>query len=136
AMALIEPACARELATTVDDMALTHLRAAHHQASVMLDTDSQAAHSHHGQFHQLLVDLAGNQTLTVLAAMIRHILEQTNRDDSQPATTPDTPTAAADAHDHHRAHTRLLDLLSKGDADGAERHWRSHVTAGQQVDET
>lgn len=136
AMALLEPACVRTLASATDDTRLTQLRTAHHQATVALDADPKTAHSHHGEFHQLLVDLAGNQTVTVLAAMIRHILEQTNRDEAHPLTTPDTPTDAADARDHHQTHAVLLELLDQGDATAAEAHWREHLAPVQPVDDT
>jgi DNA-binding FadR family transcriptional regulator len=131
AMALLEPACARELAAA-DEAALAQLHAVHQRAAPALDTDPQAVLAHHGHFHQLLVDLAGNQTVTVLAAMIRHILEQTNLGEAHPLTAPDT---AADAHDHQRAHARLLELLGQGDADAAETHWRAHVTPTRPIDD-
>jgi DNA-binding FadR family transcriptional regulator len=124
AMALLEPACARELATA-DQAALAQLNAVHQQGAPAPDTDPQQVLVHHGYFHQLLVDLAGNQTVTVLAAMIRHILEQTNLGEAHPMTGSD---AVAAAHDHYRAHARLLELLGQGDADAAETHWRSHVS--------
>ena len=86
--------------------------------------DSQGYAEHDVAFHRAVVDLAGNTTLNVLADMLFNIMEAHNRAfiASHPAgfDTPANRTA-------HRAHTKLVKLLSEGDLDAAQRHWRRHL---------
>ncbi len=128
AHALLEPACARLLATRADPAALTRLRATHHHAAAALATphpDPAAVLAHHTRFHHHLVEAAGNQTITVLAAMLRHILDTAAP--THPLPGPDTPTPTHTAHDHQHTHAHLLHLLAAGDPDTAEAHWRAHL---------
>jgi DNA-binding FadR family transcriptional regulator len=137
AHALLEPACARLLATRADPAALARLRAAHQHAAAALAAphpDDAAAHTHHTHFHHHLVDAAGNQTVAVLAGMLRHILAAATP--AGPPPGPDTPTATHTAHDHQHAHAHLLHLLAAGDPDAAEAHWRAHLAAGHTPDPT
>lgn len=87
--------------------------------------DDAAAFAHHDvQLHQSLVDLAGNETLAVLAGMLVHIIEAHNalfiasHGDKQ-----DKPAARA----AHRAYTKLLAHLRSGDAIAAQGFWRKHL---------
>jgi DNA-binding FadR family transcriptional regulator len=86
--------------------------------------DSQGYAEHDVAFHRAVVDLAGNTTLNVLADMLFNIMEAHNRAfiASHPAgfDTPANRTA-------HRAHTKLVKLLSEGDLEAAQRHWRRHL---------
>jgi DNA-binding FadR family transcriptional regulator len=134
---LLEPPCARLLAARADPAALARLHAAHQRAAAALDAprpDPAAVAARHADFHARLVEAAGNQTLTVLAAMLRRILDDAAA--GHPLPTPDTPTPERGAHDHHDAHARLLHLLAAGDADAAEAHWRAHVTPAHPPDPT
>ena len=99
---LLEPAAVRLLATHPSETVLTQLHTA-------------LTHPDPTHFHHALVDHAGNQTLTMIAGMLRHILD---------SHTHPTPPAAP--HNHHD-HTRLLDLIADRDPDAAEAHWRTHL---------
>ncbi|MBX6388268.1 MAG: FadR family transcriptional regulator [Frankia sp.] len=96
-------------------------------------------------FHRLLIELAGNQTLSVLDAMLRHILGAAASVQLPP------PVAAGGQHNgradagladgrrggqadgalsaHHEAHRRLVELVERRDPDGAEALWRDHLAA-------
>ncbi|WP_322766327.1 FadR/GntR family transcriptional regulator [Frankia sp. Cr1] len=73
ARALIEPPCVRQIAERHTDDDLTELRAALTAVEAADDNHSQlqAADT---DFRGLLIELAGNQTLLVLAGMLRHIV--------------------------------------------------------------
>jgi DNA-binding GntR family transcriptional regulator len=77
------------------------------------------------EFHSLLVQSAGNQTVTVLHGAIQRILDAADR---QRAVTAGTQAARA-LHEGARAHRRLLELLEVGDAPRAEALWRRHIDA-------
>jgi len=81
-------------------------------------------------FHKGLVEAAGNQTLAVLAQNIADIIEL------QLARRYTRAVGAAEADERVRcnlrsvqANDKLLRLLEAGDADGAQAHWASHLTA-------
>ncbi|RVW06843.1 FadR family transcriptional regulator [Prescottella agglutinans] len=84
-----------------------------------------AAFAHHDvQLHQSLVDLAGNETLSVLAGMLAHIIDAHNSlfiashgDDH------DRPAARA----AQRAYTKLLAYLRSGDAVEAQSFWQKNL---------
>ena len=84
---------------------------------------SSPAHSH--EFHQLLVELTGNETLILLTEVLEHITEAVG--------TSIGATGRADerqARRSHRAHLRLIELIEAGDADEAEEMWRRHLIEG------
>ncbi|WP_322760234.1 FadR/GntR family transcriptional regulator [Frankia sp. Cr2] len=132
ARAFIEPPCVRQVAERHTDDDLTELRAA--LASV------EAANDDHGQllaadtdFRGLLVELAGNQTLIVLAGMLRHIISLAHGSGSVPESTPAAPTmpgalGALGAADR-RPHRELVALIEAGESAAAEDLWRRHLLA-------
>ena len=75
-------------------------------------------------FHEQLVSLAGNQTLTIVAEMLNEIVAR-------------AVTAVSQADDRWarlsvrrrgiRSQQRLLDLLEAGEGAAAEEHWRAHM---------
>jgi DNA-binding FadR family transcriptional regulator len=86
--------------------------------------DSPAYAEHDVAFHRAVVDLAGNTTLNVLADMLFSIMTAQNR--AFTASRPERYEISANKS-AHRAHTRLVKLLSDGDLDAAQRHWRRHL---------
>ncbi|ABW11723.1 regulatory protein GntR HTH [Parafrankia sp. EAN1pec] len=101
---LLEPAAVRLLATHHTDTTLTTLHTA-------------LTHPDPTHFHHQLLEHAGNQTLTMIAGMLRHILDTHTTTPHPTHTTP---------HNHHD-HTHLLDLIARHDTDAAEAHWRTHI---------
>jgi GntR family transcriptional repressor for pyruvate dehydrogenase complex len=76
------------------------------------------------EFHRRLVELSGNVTLSLIAAMLFEITEQHTR-------RPSRRVAVSKPQFQRllRAHRDLIDLVRVGDADGAEAHWRQHLDA-------
>ncbi|CAJ63137.1 MULTISPECIES: FadR/GntR family transcriptional regulator [Frankia] len=121
----LEPAAIRLLATTATDTHLTHL------TTHLTTTDHALAtphpnptdiHTHHLNFHTLLLTTPANHTLTMISSMLRHILDATT-------PTPDTPTPDLTTLRHqHTTHHQLLTHLTNHDPDAAETLWRHHLT--------
>jgi DNA-binding GntR family transcriptional regulator len=78
-------------------------------------------------FHELLVELAGSQTLSLFASILAEILrENTQRVVHSRSQLPSQPRNARKAH---RAHEKLVELVEAGDPAGAEELWRAHIEA-------
>ncbi|WP_137724970.1 FadR/GntR family transcriptional regulator [Prescottella subtropica] len=94
------------------------------EAGAGLVDDAAGFAGHDVRVHQGLVDLAGNETLSVLAGMLVHIIDAHNalfiaaHGDGQ-----EQPAARA----AQRAYVKLLELLRAGDAVGAQEFWRTHL---------
>jgi DNA-binding FadR family transcriptional regulator len=79
----------------------------------------------HDEFHTLLVELAGNQTLVVFEQMIHRIIGRHGRFQ---VVHRDRLEVHANAVGGARAHARLLELLRNGgDPDEAVEMWRRHL---------
>jgi len=80
---------------------------------------------HDTAVHQTIMDLAGNQTMSLLASMLLHIMDAHNAH---------FMSMHGEAHERQadrlafKAHRKLVDLLSAGDASAAQAFWRKHLT--------
>jgi DNA-binding FadR family transcriptional regulator len=130
ARGILEPTAVRMIAASRQHRAAaTTLRPlVDAQADAIEDPQEFAAAN--ARFHEQLVALAGNQTLSIIAEMLNQIL-----------TRAVTAVSEAEAGNHStatrrrglRSQDRLLELIAEGDADGAEAHWRRHLTVVGQV---
>jgi len=80
------------------------------------------------EFHRMLVDMAGNQTLRVLSDVLRHIIEVATAryvTDSARGADNEVPGSTAGT----RTHEKVVELISVKDAAGAEALWRKHILA-------
>jgi DNA-binding FadR family transcriptional regulator len=77
------------------------------------------------RFHERLVALAGNQTLTILAEMLNEVVTRAVTAISK--TGPATDSAATRRRGI-RSQERLVSLIEAGKAAEAEAHWREHMT--------
>ena len=75
-------------------------------------------------FHERLVALAGNQTLSIVAEMLNEIVTRAVTAVSQ---DEDVVGSLAIRRRGIRSQQRLLDLLDAGDGAAAEEHWRAHM---------
>lgn len=79
---------------------------------------------HDTAVHQAIVDLAGNETLAVLASMLLHVMDAHNEH---------FMAQHGEAHEKNadqlafRAHTKLVKLVQSGDAAAAQAFWRKHL---------
>ncbi|QRY42664.1 FadR family transcriptional regulator [Mycolicibacterium boenickei] len=79
-------------------------------------------------FHRVLIEMAGNQTLMVLSEVLRYIIEiATERYVNDPGLGgPDTLPSANAAT---RTHQKIVYLIESRDAQEAEALWRKHILA-------
>jgi DNA-binding FadR family transcriptional regulator len=125
----LEPAAARLAAKRRTSADLTRLQEAldRHRESM---EDPGGAFAADAEFHRLLVETSGSETLQVLAAMVNSIVREGDR-------------GYADSHDWQheqqlstivlRAHTRLVELIRKRSGDEAEELWRKHLTESAKI---
>jgi GntR family transcriptional regulator, transcriptional repressor for pyruvate dehydrogenase complex len=121
---LLEPVAARSIATARGrKAAVKELRAlVRDQENAIEDPDAFGVAN--AAFHQRLVSLGGNQTLSVVAEMlneivIRAVTAVSRRDDGL--------GSPAMRRRGLRSQNRLLDLIEAGKGTEAEEHWRSHM---------
>ena len=127
--AILEPAAARLVAKRRTSADLVRLQQALDRQLETKDDRSESFRSD-AEFHRLLVELSGNETLQVLNAMVTDVIRKGDR-------------SYADSHDWDhdqrlqkiaiRAHTRLVELIRKREAEGAEEHWRRHLTEAAKI---
>ncbi|MGV0050618.1 FadR/GntR family transcriptional regulator [Mycobacterium colombiense] len=127
AAAAIEGPCIAMLARSRTAGDLRRLRAA-----IESERDARADSTRllelQNEFHRMLIDMAGNQTLGVLSDVLRHIIEvATERYLIDPALGGEDKLRASRAAT--RTHERLVELIADKDAAGAEALWRKHILA-------
>jgi DNA-binding FadR family transcriptional regulator len=81
---------------------------------------------HELQFHRLLVELAGNQTMSVLLDMLFSIVEVHNR--TYMSTHPVDERAKSAIRAAQRSHVKVVALIRDKAADEAVTFWRKHLT--------
>lgn len=125
---IIEPACAALLARRGTAAECGQLRAALEASQARLG-EPHALIRLHNEFHALVVSLAGNQTMTVLDSMVRHIIDLSSY--AHIAADAGTPAYMRATRRGHRAHEKLVDLIEAGDADAAQALWTTHVAEAE-----
>ncbi|MER5428089.1 FadR/GntR family transcriptional regulator [Streptomyces sp. NPDC002588] len=124
ARTVIEAPCAGLLAERRTDEDLRRLRAAVAEAEGLMD-DPSAFIRAHMEFHALVVELAGNQTLSVVNGMVRHIIDQANW--SHVDLDAGSPENIRANRRGFRAHVALVALVAARRAEDAEELWRIHL---------
>jgi DNA-binding GntR family transcriptional regulator len=76
------------------------------------------------RFHERLVALAGNQTLSIMAEMLDEIVARAVTAVSKTGSRVDS---VAVRRRGIRSQRRLAELIDDGDVAAAEEHWRSHM---------
>jgi DNA-binding FadR family transcriptional regulator len=124
ARTIIEPAAVRLVASGRNRKASARrLRSliAEEEATI---AEAEAFGIANAQFHEELVGLAGNQTLTIVAEMLNEVVARAVTMVSQ---ADPNGRSAATRRRGVRSQERLVELIELGDADGAEAHWRTHM---------
>lgn len=81
------------------------------------------------EFNALVVELAGNETLVLLTSMLEHISHLA----AMSYVSEPRPEEEKLKRKAHRTRQKLIDLIRAGDADGAEKLWRDHLTEAGRV---
>lgn len=85
--------------------------------------DPRLAIKLHGEFHMLVIRLAGNDTLLLLSEMLQDIIDLGNVSLHADAGVSEEEARAAAV----RAHRRLYDYIVDNDSAAAETLWRRHL---------
>jgi len=125
---IIEPPLAGLLARKRTKADLEKLKAAHDVAREHLD-DGNALVRVHNEFHAVMIDLAGNETMAVLNGMVRHIIDLSSF--QHVAADAGSPANIQSIRKGFRAHELLLEYVEARDAEAAETLWRKHVTEAE-----
>lgn len=128
ARTVLEAPCAGMLAQRRSDDDLRRLSEAVARAESLMDDPSSFIRAHM-EFHALVVELSGNQTLTVLNGMVRHIIDQANW--SHVDLDAGTPENIKANRKGFRAHVALVELVAARRTEEAERLWRLHLHAAE-----
>jgi DNA-binding FadR family transcriptional regulator len=92
--------------------------------------DPEAFGIANARFHSELVELAGNQTLSIVTEMLSEVVA---RAVTVVSRTDEGSQSAATRRRGIRSQARLVELIEDGDAAGAEEHWRSHMAVVKRV---
>ena len=113
------------LTMIIEDTKRFDLAALHENVAAMgAATDPLEIITLHNEFHRLLVQIGGNQTLTIFEEMVHHIIALHGQVEvSQHSELEVRAHAIGGA----RTHARLLELMDAGDADAALELWRHHL---------
>ena len=130
ARSILEPTAARIAAASRGHRAAANKlrRLVDEQEAVI--ADPEAFGRANALFHERLVSLAGNQTLTVMIEMLNEIVTRAVTAVSRLDGNGDT---AATRHRGIRSQRRLVQLIEAGKAAEAEEHWRSHMAVTKRV---
>jgi len=124
ARGLLEPLAARALAASRGRRsAITELRRLIRDEEGAIG-DPERFGVANAAFHQRLVALAGNQTLSIVAEMLNEIVARAVTAVSQAG---DVVGSMSTRRRGLRSQERLLELLEEGDGAAAEEHWRAHM---------
>lgn len=120
ARVVVEPPAVRMLAERRDLEAAGKLRQLIAQEAQVLD-DGHAFAEVSTRFHELLMELAGNQTLALVVGMLHDIIEMHVESLMERSLDVDANKRSI------RSQEKLLEFIEAGDAERAEEHWRNHV---------
>jgi len=125
ARTIIEPAAVRLITLGRGRKAAAKtLRALVDEQEAVVD-DPDAFGRANARFHEELVGLAGNQTLTTLVEMLNEVVTRAVTAVST-QVVPDE-TSLATRRRGVRSQRHLADLVEAGDPDAAEAHWQTHM---------
>ncbi len=82
-----------------------------------------------GDFHQRMVELSGNATLTIMAGMLHEITVR----HTAFAMKENRPLSKTDYELLMRSYKRLMTLMRSGDGAAAEAHWRKHLDTAREL---
>ena len=127
--AVLEPAAARMAARRRTSADLARLQEALDRQRESAD-DPGGSFAADADFHRLIVELSGSETLQVLAGMVTNIIREGDR---AYAETHDWQTEQELAKIALRAHTRLVELIRKRSGDEAENLWKRHLAESAKI---
>jgi GntR family transcriptional regulator, transcriptional repressor for pyruvate dehydrogenase complex len=124
ARSIIEPAAVRLVASSrAHQAAAAELRPLIHDQEQVIE-DPEAFGRSNARFHAHLVELAGNQTLSIVAEMLNEVVARAVTEVSQADSGGDS---TATRRRGIRSQERLVSFVEAGEVAEAEEHWRTHM---------
>ena len=123
---VLEVSAVRALAQTPDPEILAQLRERNDRAEASVADSNEFARLSL-DFHQGVVELAGNDTVAVMMSLIREILQL--HVTAGLGQQPEDQDSAKFNHLSVRANEKLLGLIESGDPDAAAAFWQLHLAA-------
>jgi GntR family transcriptional regulator, transcriptional repressor for pyruvate dehydrogenase complex len=124
---MFEPQCARLVAEHRTKSQLERLRECLQAGVDEVDANGVGPVSSHRTFHELIVELAGNETMMLMSSMFRHMLHE---DDGESGTAAEGSIDKRRIRRADKEHQILVDLIEVRDGEGAERFWTRHLNKG------
>lgn len=120
---IIEPAAVRLLAERVaaEPDVLAPLRTLHEESMKVVGDPATYATTA-ARFHEQVIELAGNRTLTLMALILLEIVEPHNQ-----ATFAVIDRGAEIIQSAQDDHLKLIEILERGDGDAAAAFWAIHM---------
>src|SRR5207237_4138605 len=118
--------CLAMLAANRTEENLSELRTALERSRAVAD-DPVKQMAEQTAFHQLIVDMAGNETLSVLSGMLRHIIDVAHM--AHVESDAGTPAGREAMTMGFAAHERIIALSEVKDVERAARLCRNHLLA-------
>ena len=130
ARTVIEPAAAALFAVRRSRQDLDDLNACLEHLVALVESDKQFRDADTWsqaimRFHDLVLERSGNRTLAVQAGMLREVVAM--HLSTVVMRTFDHPDTQDQFRKLVRSYRKLVLLIDARDADGAERHWRTHL---------
>ncbi|MFC1405270.1 MULTISPECIES: FadR/GntR family transcriptional regulator [Streptacidiphilus] len=126
ARSAIEPTAARLLALTGDEERYAALEAALEGERDNLGSPAGFAVGS-ARFHLRMVQLAGNQTLALMAGMLHEIILRQTRNAVRSSGRPGMDEQAL------KSYEKLIRLVRAGRGEAAETFWRKHLAAADEI---
>ncbi len=124
ARALVESIAVRGLASARSRRAATERLRKLVKEQQRLVEERETFGAANARFHQALVELAGNRTLTIVAEMLNEVVARAASAINASGPSPDSIASRRRAL---RSQERLIALVEAGKAHEAEEHWRAHM---------
>ncbi|NLR72822.1 FadR family transcriptional regulator [Novosphingobium sp. ERN07] len=129
---LIEPPAARMVAERNSKAAVPVLRGLI-DIELALISDRMAVSRRIAEFHQTMIELAGNQTLIMVAQALRGLVDEHLLLAQRRQADIDPEFSKRRLRFGLKSHTKLVDLIEAEDGPGAEAHWKEHMIAAGKV---
>jgi GntR family transcriptional regulator, transcriptional repressor for pyruvate dehydrogenase complex len=125
ARTMIEPAAVRVLASSPRRKSVDELKSLIEAQRAVIDDPEAFGHAN-ARFHERLVAMAGNQTLSIVAEMLNEVVARAVTAVSKSNSRRDS---LATRQRGIRSQERLIELIAIGASIDAEAHWRTHMEA-------
>jgi DNA-binding FadR family transcriptional regulator len=133
ARTLIEPRAARLAAERRPQSAASVLRAHVEYEFAVIDEDFAVIAKAIAEFHKLVMEQCGNQTLAVFGIAIKDVFERSMLTVARSFRPDKEADRIAKLRYGLRSHMKLVDLIEAGDGPAAEAHWTLHVEKAGEI---